>query len=187
MSCPPSRGNYAFCGFQVRNTHNFFVLLFVWVGAVWWLTIGRRAARWLTPVFVSFDILSLLLQLVGAVRISDTQPTDLDASQKLNRGKDIALVGVTLQIVAFGFFTLVAVRFHLVSKRFKQQLAQRFQATPGNKYVTIEGNSRRFKPNWEAMLYALNTSCLLILVRSIFREVNFGQGKTGYTQTHEWW
>jgi hypothetical protein len=97
--------------------------------------------------------------------VSGTQPTDSNAQSKLNTGKNIALVGVTLQIVAFGIFTVVAARFHFTSKRFTADLARRFQSVPGEKnLVTLEGSSRTFRPNWRAMLYAVNLSCAMILV-----------------------
>ena len=122
------------------------------------------AARWLTPIFVGFDIFALFLQLIGAVMVTGTQVTDANAAEKLQKGKDLALVGVTLQIVAFGLFSFIAVRFHFTSKRFKAELERRFQKVEGDKFVTFEGSARRFKPNWRAMLYVINVSCLLILV-----------------------
>jgi len=125
----------------------------------------KLLARWLTPIFVGFDIFALFLQLVGAVMITGTQVTDTNAASKLQTGKDIALAGVTLQIIAFGLFSFIAVRFHFTSKRFKAELERRFVRVKGDKFVTFEGSPRRFKPNWRAMLYVVNASCILILVR----------------------
>ncbi len=113
--------------------------------------------------------MALFLQLIGAVIISGTQVTDSNAADKLIKGKDLALAGVTLQISAFGLFTVAAVRFHFTSKQFKASLESRFQTAPGDKFVTLEGSTRRFKPNWRAQLYAINGSCLLILVRPELR------------------
>jgi len=95
--------------------------------------------------------------------------TDADAATKLQRGKDIALAGVTTQIVAFGLFSFVAFRFHFTSKQFKAQLESRYQTTPGEKFVTIQGRAQKFKPNWRGMLYAVNATCALILVGFFFR------------------
>lgn len=142
--------------------------------------------RWITPIFVGCDVIALLLQLVGAVMIAGTSPTDTDAKDKLKRGKDIALAGVTVQIVGFGLFSVIAARFHFTSKHFKDDLQKRLQPVPGEKMVTVPGLDRKFRPNWEVLLYAVNLSCALILVRSIYREIEFGEGKTGYSNTHEW-
>lgn len=96
--------------------------------------------------------------------LATTEPTDPNAMTKLNRGKTIAMVGVILQLVAFGLFTIVAARFHFTSKRFTDDFKQRLQAVPGDKYVTIEGNARKFNPDWRRLLYVVNISCAMILV-----------------------
>lgn len=146
--------------------------------------------RWLTPIFVCFDIFSLLLQLVGAVIISGTQVTDKNAASKLQTGKDIALAGVSAQIGAFGLFSIIAARFHFTSRRFAAALENRYQRLPppeGNKFVTfVDDQSKRFKPEWRKFLYVINFSCIMIIIRSIYREVEFATGKDGYTQQHEW-
>lgn len=142
--------------------------------------------RWITPIFVGFDVISLFLQLVGAVMIAGTSPTDKDAKNKLKTGKDVALIGVSVQIAAFGLFSIIAGRFHFTSKRFKADLDRRLQKIPGEKMVTIPGSKRKFRPRWELLLYIVNISCALILIRSIYREIEFAEGKTGYSSTHEW-
>ncbi|ERT01853.1 RTA1 domain protein [Sporothrix schenckii 1099-18] len=143
-------------------------------------------ARWLTPIFVGFDIFALFLQLIGAVIISGTQVTTPNAASKLKTGKDVALAGVSMQIGAFGLFTIIAARFHFTSRRFVADLERRFRTVPGGKFVTFEGSERRFKPRWRTLLYAINFSCAMIIVRSIYREIDFSMGKQGYTQKHEW-
>lgn len=122
-------------------------------------------ARWVTPIFVAFDIAALLLQLVGAVMIAGSSITDPNYLDKVHKGKWIALAGVSVQILAFGLFSIIAVRFHIVAKRFKADLERRLQSIPGEKYVTVEGiEGRKLRPNWEMLLYAVNISCALIMV-----------------------
>ncbi|EOO04454.1 putative rta1 domain protein [Phaeoacremonium minimum UCRPA7] len=144
-------------------------------------------ARWITPIFVGFDVVALLLQLIGAVMISGTSPTDKNAKDKLHRGRDIAMVGVTLQIIAFGLFSIIAARFHFTSRQFRKILEQKVQTAEGSKFVTMPGSTKKFNPNWRRMLYVVNISCLLIMVRSVYREIDFAEGKTGTTQKHEWY
>lgn len=48
-------------------------------------------ARWVTPIFVAFDVVSLIIQLIGTVSASSTQATDANAAKKLKTGKDVAL------------------------------------------------------------------------------------------------
>ena len=123
-----------------------------------------KTARWLTLIFVGFDIGALFLQLIGAVLISSTQITDADALTKLNNGKNLATAGVYMQLGAFGLFSFIAVRFHFISRRFLGDVARRLQASPGDKFVTMPGSDRKINPKWEYLLYAVNASCALILV-----------------------
>jgi len=143
-------------------------------------------ARWLTLVFVCFDIFALFLQLVGAVMISGTQSTDSDAASKLNTGKNLATSGVYLQLAAFGLFSFIALRFHFVSRRFRDDFGRRYQTVPGNKLVTMPGTSRRFNPNWEHLLWAVNGSCAMILIRSIYREIDFSMNKGSALDQYEY-
>jgi hypothetical protein len=113
---------------------------------------------------VGFDIFALLLQLIGAVIVSGTKPGVDNYKEKVNRGRDIALAGVTVQIIAFGLFSFVAVRFHFTSKRFVADLQRRYKSNPGDKLVTLEGSDKKFRPHWRGLLYAVNISCILILV-----------------------
>lgn len=121
-------------------------------------------ARWITPIFVTFDVVALLVQLIGAVSVSSTQATDEDAANKLKLGKDIALAGLAIQIGAFGLFTIIAARFHFTSQRFVASLSWRLEEADGGKAVFVRGSSRKINPNWRRLLYALNASCILILV-----------------------
>lgn len=117
--------------------------------------------RFITPLFVGFDIVALFLQLVGAVMISSVSAGDTDAAQKLNRGKSIAQAGVIIQLVAFGMFSVAAVRFNFTSKRFTKSIPERYESS-GEKSYIIDGLVR--KKHWPALLRVVNFTTLLILV-----------------------
>ncbi|CAI7672468.1 unnamed protein product [Penicillium pancosmium] len=139
--------------------------------------------RFITPLFVGFDIVALFLQLVGAVMLSSVSAGDTDAAQKLDRGKSIAQAGVIIQLVAFGMFSVAAVRFNFTSKRFAKSISERYESS-GEKSYIIDGLVR--KKYWPALLRVVNFTTLLILVRSVYRLVEFTEGTTGYLNTHEW-
>ncbi|KAJ5805225.1 ZIP metal ion transporter, partial [Penicillium riverlandense] len=139
--------------------------------------------RFITPIFVGFDILALLLQLVGAVMIASVSPTDTHAAHRLNTGKRVAQVGVVIQLVAFGLFSVAAVRFNFTSKRFNKSLGERYESV-GEKEYLIDGRTR--DKHWPALLRVVNFTSFLILIRSIYRLVEFTMGVTGYINTHEW-
>ncbi|KAI0851872.1 RTA1 like protein [Daldinia vernicosa] len=142
--------------------------------------------RWITPIFVTFDVISLLVQLFGAVSVSSTEVTDEGAEEKINTGKNVALIGLAIQIAAFGLFTVIAARFHFTSQRFEASLLSRLEATDGGKSVLVKGLSRKINPSWRHLLYAVNISCILILIRSIFRVVEFAESSNGSISQHEY-
>ena len=102
--------------------------------------------------------------------LSSVEPSDPNGPADLDRAKTIAMVGVILQLVAFGLFSVVAVRFHFTSKRFADDFKHRlYPGVPGDgKYVTLEGgagaSAQKYNPVWRRLLYAVNISCLMILV-----------------------
>ncbi|KAF7906285.1 hypothetical protein EAF00_000564 [Botryotinia globosa] len=152
--------------------------------------------RFITPISVIRDIreysrVAFLLQLICVVRITSIDITSADAQSKLSKGKNIALVGVAIQMAYFGLFSTIVIRFNFASRRFASDFQQRI-TLPNNseskieKYVTIDGAEKKLKPNWQALLHVVNITCVLILIRSVFRMVDFALGRTGYTEEGGW-
>lgn len=117
--------------------------------------------RWITPIFVGFDIVALMLQLVGAVMISSVSTTDTDAASKIDKGKSIAQAGVIIQLAAFGLFSVAAVRFNFTSKKFSKGLDERYEHVDEKNY-SIGGIVKN--KHWPALLRVVNLTTLLILV-----------------------
>lgn len=115
--------------------------------------------KWLTKIFVTGDVFSFLVQSSGAGLMSQ-------ASAK-NYSKYIVIAGLIIQIVIFGFFVAVASIFHL-----------RMVRDPTARVLTVD-------LPWKRHLLALYLSSALILVRSLFRTVEFAQGFDGYLFRHE--
>ncbi|KAH6896812.1 RTA1 like protein [Thelonectria olida] len=116
--------------------------------------------KWLTKIFVLGDVLSFLVQggAAGMMVVSDLAKT----------GQNIVIAGLFIQIVVFGFFVVTTVTFQL-----------RMRECP-----TRESED----PNvpWEARIYMLYAVSGLIMVRSVFRVVEFIMGHDGYLLQHEW-
>ncbi|KAI4859576.1 RTA1-domain-containing protein [Hypoxylon rubiginosum] len=142
--------------------------------------------RWITPIFVACDVVALVVQLIGAVMVSSTQATDKNAAKKLNTGKNMALAGLAIQIAAFGLFTIVAARFHFTSRQFVTNLQSRYEDAGSGGTVSVKGSPRKINPNWRRLLYAINISCVLVLIRSAFRVVEFAEGTDGAVMRQEW-
>lgn len=171
--------------------------LYVLFGRIIYLVVPREQRtfricwvppRWVTPLFVGFDIAALMLQLIGALMITAGDGTSKEDLDTFNRGRDLALVGVIVQIAAFGLFTIAAIRFNFTSKAFIK--AASVSSAPAYNYGNDSFNmTMQDKPrnsDWQHLLRAVNLATVMILIRSVFRLIEFTEGHGGYINNHEW-
>ncbi|CRK19219.1 hypothetical protein BN1708_012563 [Verticillium longisporum] len=117
--------------------------------------------NWVTRIFVLGDVIAFTVQASGA-GLSAAGDYDL-----FKLGEKVIIGGLFVQIVFFGFFVCTSVLFqHRLTR----------SPTP----VSIEG-----RLPWKRHLYVLYGTSAIILVRSIFRVVEYIQGNDGYLITHE--
>ena len=116
--------------------------------------------KWLTKVFVLGDILSFVIQ-GGAAGLMATAN-----SQKL--GENIVVGGLFVQVIVFGFFVVTTIVFQ----------------TRMQKYPTTEAQDPAI--SWKKDIYMLYSISVLIMVRSVFRIIEFIMGYDGYLLRHEW-
>ncbi|MCJ1396089.1 hypothetical protein MMC18_008977 [Xylographa bjoerkii] len=117
---------------------------------------------WLTKIFVIGDVVSFGVQATGGGIMAG------GTLSSFNNGQKIVVIGLVLQIIFFGLFIVVAFVFNY-------RLRRAF-----NKTVMEAGTM------CQKHLNALYVSSLLIMVRSIFRVVEYIQGNDGYIMQHEW-
>ncbi|KAH8883717.1 RTA1-domain-containing protein [Thozetella sp. PMI_491] len=116
--------------------------------------------KWTTKIFVVGDILSFFLQGGGGGYQSS------GTLEALNTGATIIIIGLFVQLAFFGVFLVVAVTFHVKILR----------APTGRSRIGIP---------WQKHLKLLYATGLLIMVRSIFRAVEYLQGFDGYLLARE--
>ncbi|KAM0554893.1 hypothetical protein ACHAPJ_006628 [Fusarium lateritium] len=117
--------------------------------------------QWVTRIFVTGDVFAFTLQAGGG---------GIQAAGTLhlyNIGEKVIIAGLLVQIVVFGFFVINSLLFHY-------RLCQ---------FPTTE--STRGDVPWRRYLYVLYVSSVLILIRSIFRVVEYLQGNKGYLISRE--
>ncbi|KAH7196513.1 RTA1 like protein-domain-containing protein [Fusarium flagelliforme] len=113
-----------------------------------------------TRLFVIGDFITFNIQGNGG---------GLLANQKLaNIGKIIVIVGLIAQIILFLAFVIICVVFH-----------RRFRAHLRRSHALVE-------VRWESYLHMLYITSASILVRNIFRVVEFIMDKEGYLMQKEW-
>lgn len=146
----------------------FAASIYMELGRIVRLVRGESAifipVRRMTLIFVLGDVVSFMTQAAGAGLEAGKTAADI------NTGQDIILAGLGIQIICFGVFVSAAVSFKL-----------RFQRLARTGKVASVADVP-----WERHLNALFASSALILVRSVLRMVEFGQGNDGYIQRHEW-
>ncbi|KAL2849011.1 RTA1 like protein-domain-containing protein [Aspergillus pseudodeflectus] len=130
--------------------------IYMYLGRVIVLVRGEEFSllhvSWMTKIFVAGDVLSFIMQSSGAGII---------AKGELRTGEDIIVGGLFVQVIFFGFFVLCAVVFQ---RRLGENLAR----------LGVTSSMP-----WKKHLWALYASSALILVRSVFRTVEYLQGYYG--------
>jgi hypothetical protein len=117
---------------------------------------------WLTKIFVVGDIVSFVTQGTGGGIMSGGSANSYDT------GEMVVVVGLVIQIIVFSLFMVTAGLFHF-----------RMRRVPTAKVL------KNGIP-WEKHLAMLYISSGLILVRSVFRLIEYVQGNDGYLLSHEW-
>lgn len=115
-------------------------------------------ARWLTKAFVLGDVLSFVLQ-GGAAGM-------LIVQSLAKIGKAMVILGLVIQVLSFGLFIVTAVIFHrrlgVVAFRVANDI------------------------DWIGIMMMLYTTSALVMIRSIYRLVEYSQGMDGYLMSNEW-
>ncbi|OOF90142.1 hypothetical protein ASPCADRAFT_20587, partial [Aspergillus carbonarius ITEM 5010] len=117
--------------------------------------------KWLTKIFVTGDVLSFLLQAGGAGLMGS------HSQSGVTNGSHIIVGGLVIQVLFFGFFIISTAIFH-----------HRMDQSP-TPYSLSSGI------DWRRLIWVLYSASVLILVRSIYRLIEYVQGFSGYLISHE--
>jgi hypothetical protein len=93
-------------------------------------------------------------------------------------GSNVVIGGLVVQLLFFGFFVVGAAVFHFRIERRPTSKSQ-------NEREMTRGLGWRQR-NWVTVLLALYIVSALILIRSVFRLIEYKYGFDGYIMTHEW-
>ncbi|KAJ1305511.1 hypothetical protein OPQ81_000518 [Rhizoctonia solani] len=167
---PTSVGKYAVmnliillspCGF-IAGVYMLLSRLAYHLDAVDLLAIS---ARRLTKIFVISDVVTFWIQAGGGGLTASS-----DENMR-NIGSKVFLGGLIAQLISFLIYTLVFALFiHRVHKYRREEWEHR-----------PEG----FKNHWLALVSMMVVSCVFIIIRSVYRAVENGQGRDGQLAMHE--
>ena len=152
----------------------FAATIYMILGRIILLTDGERFSlirrTLLTKLFVTGDVITFFMQGMGGGLQAMGKKGGSDDQKKFAKiaptlGKWIIIVALILQIIFFGFFVVTAVVF---------QIRGRVH------FATLEPSIR-----WRKHLYTLYATSIMILIRCLFRIIEYTQGNDGYLISHE--
>ncbi|KAF2180156.1 RTA1-domain-containing protein [Zopfia rhizophila CBS 207.26] len=178
----------------------FAASIYIILGRIILLADGEKYSlirqKWLTKIFVTGDVISFLVQ-GGGGGIQAAGSLAL-----LHTGEKIIIVGLFIQLAFFGFFIVIAGLFHyrLVkanptpsSKSFDPLLTMPSTEVRRPRPLTASSSAPLSPTNdlnihdlpWKRHIYALYVASALIMIRSVFRVIEYLQGNNGYLLRHE--
>jgi hypothetical protein len=119
--------------------------------------VGWFAPVWIARIFVTSDIATFLIQGIGgAMTISDNITV-------VNAGKNIVTAGLAVQLASFCLFIFIALSIQFLEKYELKELA-----------------------NAQKIFWGIHLTMVMLIVRTVYRLIQFQSGATGYATTHEW-
>lgn len=100
------------------------------------------------------------------------------SASAMEAGENIVIAGLAVQLLFFGFFIIVSAIFHYRARWIAKQYDYAQPVSPISRFFN--------STSWEAMLWCLYAACVLILIRSVFRVVEFVQGNNGWIMRREY-
>lgn len=133
--------------------------------------------KYITTICVVGDLLSLNIQGAGGSLMSNAD----ENIKYYSMGEYVVIAGLAIQILFFGFFVIIEATYYF-------RLQRNIHASQYNSKIINE--DIRYYPkrfiNWKTILVSLFVCSIFILIRSIYRVVEFVQGNSGYVASHEW-
>lgn len=117
----------------------------------------------LTKLFVIGDIMSFMVQSTGASMLTKKEQKQRDA------GNCVIIGGLVVQLLFFGLFMITMVVFWT-------RLANDRSRTTELKQTGVQ---------WHLHILVLLICSILIMIRSVFRVIEYTQGQNGYFLSHE--
>ncbi|RSL50830.1 hypothetical protein CEP53_008655 [Fusarium sp. AF-6] len=119
---------------------------------------------WLIKVFVTGDVLSFLAQSGGGGMLANAK-----SKTATDRAEWVIVAGLAIQIIFFDFFMLATLIFHT-----------RIHSNPTQA-------SRELQVPWKKLIYILYATSVFIMIRSVFRIVEYIMGRGSELQDNEFW
>ncbi|GAA5872239.1 hypothetical protein JCM8547_004791 [Rhodosporidiobolus lusitaniae] len=133
-------------------------------------------STWITKLFVASDVFTFFLQAGGGGMSAQASMAET--------GQKIALVGLFIQLACFLVFCALLVWFYYKARASYSHL--RYPSRPFS-WSTFGFFSTEPIHDWRALAWVMALTCIGIIIRSIFRLIEYAQGHDGALKTTEAW
>ncbi|KAF2108842.1 RTA1 like protein-domain-containing protein [Lophiotrema nucula] len=174
----------------------FAASIYIILGRIILLVDGEKYSlirqKWLTKAFVAGDVFSFCIQGGGGGIQA------IGTLSAMHTGEKLIIAGLFIQLFWFGFFILVAGVFHFrLTRNDPSKLPTSFALgrSRNTSIRRLTGSSMApMSPSnslsidelpWRRHIYALYIASVLIMVRSVFRVIEYLMGNNGYLLKHE--
>ncbi|KAM0327060.1 hypothetical protein ACHAQA_006183 [Verticillium albo-atrum] len=133
--------------------------------------------KWLTTLFVVGDVFAFFIQGGGAGLLASADNKDM--------GNNIVIAGLFVQIAFFGLFVVASIIFDV---RYRRGVEGGFSVLSGSTAQLHDGAVQSSAPpfDWKKLMLMLYSTSGLILVRCVFRIIEYIMGPDAYLLTNEW-
>ncbi|THH26450.1 hypothetical protein EUX98_g7737 [Antrodiella citrinella] len=126
---------------------------------------SRLSPMWYSILFVSADVISLVVQAVGGAKAATAAKNHTDA----NAGGRIMLGGIVFQLACISVYMILAVEF----------IVRYLWDRPIRKMDVSKFESHVLTPKIKMLLAGLAFSSTVIFIRSVYRTIELSDGWTG--------
>ncbi|GAA5821316.1 hypothetical protein JCM11251_004567 [Rhodosporidiobolus azoricus] len=131
--------------------------------------------RFIVKFFVWVDVITFLIQAAGG-------GASAGGGKIAEVGPHIALAGLIVQLVSFGLFMVLLVVFAF---RVRSRFPHLGSPVPAFSFRNYSMFKTDLVNDWRVLFWALLISSIGIMVRCVFRTIEYAQGYSGYLLVHE--
>ncbi|KAK4050418.1 hypothetical protein OIV83_003488 [Microbotryomycetes sp. JL201] len=132
-------------------------------------------SRLIVKLFVWADVFVFLMQATGGGMSA------MDSESTRNIGEKVMIVGLVIQVITFGLFTVLLLVFGLkVRRNFPDQWF-----VTNSEGIRALNFSKAPVRNWRILFWVMAFTTIGIIVRCVFRAIEYGDGYDSFLATNE--
>ncbi|KAM0793735.1 hypothetical protein ACM66B_001157 [Microbotryomycetes sp. NB124-2] len=132
-------------------------------------------SRLIVKIFVWADVFVFLLQAAGGGMSA------MDSATTRNIGEKVMIVGLVIQVIAFGLFTVLLLVFGF---RVRKNFPEHWFVSDSEGVRALNFGKTPVR-DWRILFWVMALTTIGIIVRCVFRAIEYGDGYDSFLATHE--